>query len=324
MHTELRVRTVCELVCHEEHYLRPEVTAFCGGFVDDSKQRGRLHAMSANFDNPRLPPSRSHESRLLEYEIFKLDCIDTTKNGTYCNMWHLYALSSVLRHPIRSIYPDYNHYIRPLLNKEVSSRDGVSPIVQIKSLYIMWTRASPMDGRSWWSPNHFVPCIQTTAEKSNTSGVPMQSGTRGNAKSYAHVVAGSLEQPTTKHDVLQYSLQAASTVNIANTTSGDTEQPSLKHLVPCINVTGSRATTTCSKPQLQHTQDVDTNHPPQKHLIQTKPSMPISTSSVTSSTSMNIQSITLSTKCPPTASFLLTHKAKTQSSSQVKSYNIQQ
>ena len=59
MHTELRVRTVCELVCHEQHYLQPEVVAFCGGFVDaNSKQELsrnarlyciRLYAVDANW-----------------------------------------------------------------------------------------------------------------------------------------------------------------------------------------------------------------------------------------------------------------------------------
>lgn len=162
MHTELRVRTVCELVGHEEHYLRPEVTSFHGGFVDDQMCRGRLHATSANYDSPRLQQDPSGSN--LEQQIFILDCLDTTKDGTYCNISHIHALSSVLKCKIRSIYPDYNHYVRPLLNKEVSPRQGICNNPCDKPVYIMWTRTVPMVGCSWWSPNHFVPCIPTLSE----------------------------------------------------------------------------------------------------------------------------------------------------------------
>ena len=95
MHTELRVRTVCELVGHEEYYLRPEVTSCHGGFVDDQTCHGRLYATSANYESPRLQHDPSSSS--LEQQIFVLDCLDTTKDGTYCNMSHIHALSSVLK-----------------------------------------------------------------------------------------------------------------------------------------------------------------------------------------------------------------------------------
>ena len=77
MHTELRVRTVCELVGNKEYYLRPEVTSFHGGFTDDRKCHGRLHATSANYANPSLQhdPSTSN----LEQEISYLTALTQQK-----------------------------------------------------------------------------------------------------------------------------------------------------------------------------------------------------------------------------------------------------
>ena len=53
-----------ELVRNKEHYLHPEVTSFHGGFTDDRKHHGRLHATSAsaNYENPCLQrdPSASN------------------------------------------------------------------------------------------------------------------------------------------------------------------------------------------------------------------------------------------------------------------------
>ena len=57
MHT---ITCASELVCHEQHYLRPEVVAFCGGFVDannkqELRRNGWLHCMSASFENACSP-----------------------------------------------------------------------------------------------------------------------------------------------------------------------------------------------------------------------------------------------------------------------------
>ena len=101
------------------------------------------------------------------FQPFQLDCIETTKKETFCNMWHIYALSSVLQCPIRSIYPDCNRYIRPLLNRVVSPR--IQPTSTKAVLHVMWTRTTQMTP-SQWTPNHFVPCIlvDTVHSSSNT------------------------------------------------------------------------------------------------------------------------------------------------------------
>ena len=39
MHIELRVRTVCELVFNDAHYLKPDVTSFLSGNVGEGESR---------------------------------------------------------------------------------------------------------------------------------------------------------------------------------------------------------------------------------------------------------------------------------------------
>ena len=111
----------------------------------------------------QLWKSSQHDpsSSSLEQQIFVLDCLYTMKDSTYCNMSHFHTLSSALKCKIRSIYPDCNHYIRSLLNKEVSPMQKIihSNNPCDKPMYILWTRTVPMVGCSWWLPNHFVPCI---------------------------------------------------------------------------------------------------------------------------------------------------------------------
>ena len=167
MHVELRVRTVCEMSCHSHYYLRPEVVAFCGGFVEPHPKRqssnARLHATSANME--KASSCNVPDGSNLARETFILDCIETTKECTYCNMWHIHALSSVLHIPIRSIYPNFNAYVRPLLNKTVIPREEVSSQSD-HLIYIMWTRAAPMHRSGAWSPNHFVTCIPLQSKQS--------------------------------------------------------------------------------------------------------------------------------------------------------------
>ena len=92
MHVELRMRTVCELVGHEDYYLRPEVMSFCGGFVDNDKKHARLHATSASWEKATLktvPPTSN-----LARETFVQDCLETTKvRSAICGTYMPYLLS---------------------------------------------------------------------------------------------------------------------------------------------------------------------------------------------------------------------------------------
>lgn len=60
-----------------------------------------------------------NSDKRIALSCFMIDSVETTKIGTYSNIWHVYALPSVLGSAIRSAYPEYNLRIRPLFNKVI-------------------------------------------------------------------------------------------------------------------------------------------------------------------------------------------------------------
>ena len=104
MHWELRVRTICELVGHQQYYLQPSVIALldAGGYVTS---KNAIPATSASFERA----VNEYPLQEVALSCFMLDCIESTKSDTYSNMWHVHALSSVIGSAIRSVYPEHNH-----------------------------------------------------------------------------------------------------------------------------------------------------------------------------------------------------------------------
>ena len=113
-----------------------------------------LVATFKNFNNARDVHVDTDIARI----VLQLDCLETTKDGEWSNMFHVHALASVLKKDIISIYPSTSKRIRPLFHQVVSPR--ILDIERQHSipLQIMWTHTHEKlsDG---WSPNHFVPCI---------------------------------------------------------------------------------------------------------------------------------------------------------------------
>lgn len=173
MHMELRVRSVYELVCYRDHYLQPDVVSPTQPDADLQRPtNAALHVFSANYQKAYVSSVGSGSDYIVHMqETFNLDCLETAIEGTYCNMWHIHALSSVLNCPIRAIYPDVNHKIRHFLNRIVIPRQGCNDIER-KLIYVMWTHTTmgleALAGGQW-SPNHFIPCVpQATCMQSVT------------------------------------------------------------------------------------------------------------------------------------------------------------
>jgi hypothetical protein len=86
--------------------------------------------------------------------------------GSWAGMWHIYALATVIKHPILSIYPQFHSRWRPAYNKLVLPRDISQPVCtaqDCKQIAVFWTRLSPprdLDVAKW-APNHFFPCVHT-------------------------------------------------------------------------------------------------------------------------------------------------------------------
>ena len=167
MHTELRVRTVCELVNNESYYLQPDIISIMDPWSGKEKVKQVLPAISANFNRACISTVDTDFAQ----EVYRIDCQETTTDGTWCNMWHIHGLASVIRRPIMSIYPEVQDRIRPSLHRKVFPR--MDEARDQPYCMIMWTRTCSMKGAGW-EPNHFVPCFDATDSgcKQSSKGEP--------------------------------------------------------------------------------------------------------------------------------------------------------
>lgn len=80
LHTELRIRNTCEMVLHEEFYLKPSIRSLLdaeGGIVS----KNALVATSGNF----MVASTDTSTTDVEFarEVFRLDCLSTPIDGEW-------------------------------------------------------------------------------------------------------------------------------------------------------------------------------------------------------------------------------------------------
>ncbi|XP_034018406.1 vertnin [Thalassophryne amazonica] len=144
---ELQVRTVVEMVVWKRYYL--------SGMIDSKMMLQAVRfslCAEESEDMVNLPVA------VLE-AIFDADVKASCFPGSYANMWHVYALSSVLQFNIYSIYPMFNLKIRPYFNRVVRPRSCPKDL-DLVTLHIMWSGELQLG--SLFRPNHFVPLVQTT------------------------------------------------------------------------------------------------------------------------------------------------------------------
>ncbi|NWW05577.1 VRTN protein, partial [Oreocharis arfaki] len=121
---ELQVRTVVEMLLHKQYYLN--------GMIDSKVM---LQAARYSLCTEETPEMTSLPMAILE-AIFDADIKATCFPGTFANMWHVYALASVLKCNIYSIYPMSNLKIRPYFNRLIRPRK-CGP--RTSTLHIMWS-----------------------------------------------------------------------------------------------------------------------------------------------------------------------------------------
>ncbi|KAK6294893.1 hypothetical protein J4Q44_G00341190 [Coregonus suidteri] len=147
---ELQVRTVVEMLLWKRYYL--------GGMIDSKVmlQAARFSLCAEESEDMLNLPLSVLEA------IFDADVKASCFPGSYANMWHLYALSSVLRCNIYSVYPMYNLKIRPYFNRLIRPRSypkDVNPV----TMHIMWS--GELEGGSSSSrfrPRVFVALVQAS------------------------------------------------------------------------------------------------------------------------------------------------------------------
>ncbi|XP_038158427.1 vertnin [Cyprinodon tularosa] len=144
---ELQVRTVVEMVLWKRYYL--------SGMIDSKMMlRAVRFSLSAeeSEDMLNLPVT------VLE-AIFDADVKASCFPGSYANMWHVYALSSVLQFNIYSIYPMFNLKIRPYFNRLIRPRTWPKDS-EPQTIHIMWS--GDMQSESLFRPKYFVSLVQAS------------------------------------------------------------------------------------------------------------------------------------------------------------------
>ncbi|KAM6992581.1 vertnin [Tautogolabrus adspersus] len=142
---ELQVRTVVEMVLWKRYYL--------SGMIDSKMMLQAVRfslCAEESEDMLNLPVS------VLE-AIFDADVKASCFPGSYANMWHVYALSSVLQFNIYSIYPMFNLKIRPYLNRIIRPRTWPKDSEPL-TLHVMWS--GELQSESLFRPSHFVALFQ--------------------------------------------------------------------------------------------------------------------------------------------------------------------
>ncbi|XP_078089361.1 vertnin [Mustelus asterias] len=142
--TELQLRTMVEMFLHKQYYLK--------GMIDSKVM---LQAARYSLCTEESALKMNLPMDILE-AIFDADVKATCFPGTFTNMWHVYALASVLQSNIYSIYPMSNLKIRPYFNRMIRPRTR-SPAVELQTLHIMWT--GEQISQAVFKPQYFAPVV---------------------------------------------------------------------------------------------------------------------------------------------------------------------
>lgn len=147
-HVEIRIRMIIEQTLFKSYYLsnkglrkqvgEQNIAKTYAMFSDELKQGDKLSPKTVE--------------RIYESEVFSV-----IGNGTYCGIWQLHALTTVLKCNVQSIYPDYaGGIVKKHFHREIVPRMGKSE----NTVHIMWTNTSGKRLKEvLWKPNHFVVCV---------------------------------------------------------------------------------------------------------------------------------------------------------------------
>uniref|UniRef100_A0A3B3Z6B7 Vertnin n=1 Tax=Periophthalmus magnuspinnatus TaxID=409849 RepID=A0A3B3Z6B7_9GOBI len=162
---ELQVRTVVEMAIWKRYYL--------SGMIDSKMM---LQAVRFSLCADESEDMLNLPANVLE-AIFDADVKASCFPGSYANMWHVYALASVLQYNIFSIYPMFNHKIRPYFHRIIRPRTWPQDH-KIQTLHVMWS--GELQSESIFRPDHFVALVQAS---SMACGSPISDPSASPAKS---------------------------------------------------------------------------------------------------------------------------------------------
>ncbi|XP_077567398.1 vertnin [Stigmatopora nigra] len=142
---ELQVRAVVEMALWKTYYL--------SGMIDSKMM---LQAVRFSLCAEESQAMVSLSASVLE-AIFDADVKASCFPDSYANMWHVYALASVLQVNIYSIYPMFNHKIRSYFHRVIRPRT-LPKECEPRTFHIMWS--GRLQSQTLFRPDHFVALVR--------------------------------------------------------------------------------------------------------------------------------------------------------------------
>ena len=151
----IRLKIIHEQVLNEDYYLQEENLLKGYDHPSSLHELSKAFAMySEHFDPSNY--SKLDADRIKS--IYRTEILSILKPRTYLGIWQAFALASVLKMTIDSVYPDLgNPLVRKHLNRKIEPRVKVST----DTAKILWT-STRLLGKLNWIPNHFVPLLPFT------------------------------------------------------------------------------------------------------------------------------------------------------------------
>ena len=140
-HVEIRVKIVHELIVHSDLYLSDE-------FLSAGSSIANLSLKYAQYSMFYAAGRKLTSSDIRDQ--YEQEVMEVARRNTYCGIWQLHAMTSLLAMPVQSLYPglgppkaDLSRLILP----RVQTSDEV--------VHILWTSTWNTNVATWWEPNHF-------------------------------------------------------------------------------------------------------------------------------------------------------------------------
>lgn len=159
----LRFLTACELFLNAEFYANHEKLSEANAECSYSEKTLFILMVTSAGE-------KQGQSTRRAVEAVKAEAMSASKDKVCSSLVHLMALSTVLKRPIFSVYPNTNPALRPLIHGLVHPR--VSSAADVLPIYMLWSRDGNLDNRSGavYQLNHFVPLVcNVCTPKDNTA-----------------------------------------------------------------------------------------------------------------------------------------------------------
>ena len=150
-HEEIRARIIVEMVCNESLYT--DNTFLNKGVELPPKEKEHLSKTYTMFSEEYMYMNEVVTAQTTQ-RVFNQEAMHIRKLGSYMGIWQMFALSTILKCKIRSIYPSVGASLPRLLLDRTILPACNGTMAEAK---IMWSSTQQDMSEKNWIPNHFVP-----------------------------------------------------------------------------------------------------------------------------------------------------------------------